>query len=206
MTATLFLTTTVVLTLIAVTGAAWVLFTYNELVRRRNAVENAFASTDVAARKRYDLIPNLVACVRGYVDHEREVLTEIIELRRRAEMPALPKAARLDIANRMTGILGDFMLLAEDYPSLKSDTHFLHLQRSLVELEEQLSAARRFFNTAVTRYNDAVQSMPASLIAARLGFDGAEWFQATETERAVREIAGTPLEAVPERISKETTP
>jgi LemA protein len=168
---------------IALLAAAWTAVTYNDLVLRRNRVDNAFASVDVAAKKRYDLVPALVACVRGYMEHERTLLEEVIRLRTRAQATDRPEAARLADSDRMSGMLSRMMLLSERYPDLKADTQFLHLQRTLTELEEQLSATRRFFNTAVRQYNDRVQSVPANLIAPRLGFGTREWFQISGGER-----------------------
>jgi LemA protein len=180
---------TLVLAAVLVIGtAAWTVATYNDLVQRRNRVNNAFASVDVAAKKRYDLVPALVACVRGYMDHERTLLEEVVRLRTRAEEGDLPKPERLETTDQMTGLLSRMMMLSEGYPDLKADGEFMHLQRTLTELEEQLSAARRFFNTAVTQYNDKVQSVPTNLIAPRLGFGSREWFQVDMAERAAPRV------------------
>jgi LemA protein len=179
-------------TAIAMLAAAWTAVTYNDLVLRRNRVDNAFASVDVAAKKRYDLVPALVACVRGYMAHERTLLEEVTRLRTRAQAPGRPEVARLEDSDRMSGMLSRMMLLSEGYPDLKADAQFLHLQRTLAELEEQLSAARRFFNTAVRQYNDRVQSVPANLIAPRLGFGTREWFRIGVDERGAPGLDLTP--------------
>jgi LemA protein len=168
----------------AVVAAAWTWTTYNRLIQRRNRVENAFASVDVAARKRYDLVPNLVACVKGYAAHEQHVMEQATQLRQLALKGHLSQAASLVASDEMTRLTGRLMAISEAHPDLKASDQFLHLQRTLTELEEQLSAARRFFNTAVTQYNTMLQTMPTPLIASRLGFDEREWFQIGEVERA----------------------
>jgi LemA protein len=197
---------TIVLTgvLLVAAALAWVAATYNDLVRRRNRIDNAFASVDVAAKKRYDLVPALVACVRGYMDHERTLLEEIVRLRSAAQAAGVPAAARLEATDRMSGMLSRMMMLSEGYPELKASDQFLHLQRTLTELEEQLSAARRFFNTAVTQYNDRVQSVPASLIAPGLGFGSREWFQIADGERAAHVLDLGPSSGMPESLQQET--
>jgi LemA protein len=182
----LFVVVAVLLTVVLI--GRWTVRTYNMLVQRRNRVENAFASVDVAAKKRYDLVPSLVACVRGYMEHERSLLEEIVRLRTRAQSGGLAEDARLEASDQMSAMLSRMMMLSEGYPELKADTQFLHLQRTLTELEEQLSAARRFFNTAVTQYNDLVQSVPTNLIAPRLGFVAQTWFRVAVAERAAPQL------------------
>jgi LemA protein len=182
---------------------AWVATTYNDLVRRRNRIDNAFASVDVAAKKRYDLVPALVACVRGYMEHERTLLEEVVRLRTAAQVAGVPEATRLEAADRMSALLSRMMMLSEGYPDLKANEQFLHLQRTLTELEEQLSAARRFFNTAVTQYNDRVQSVPASLIAPGMGFGSREWFQIADVERAAPELDLEPSSGLAQSLQKE---
>jgi LemA protein len=190
-------------TVLALVAAAWVAATYNGLVRRRNRVNNAFASVDVAAKKRYDLVPALVACVRGYMDHERALFEEVVRLRTAAQAGGVPEAARLEASDRMSALLSRMMMLSEGYPELKANGQFLHLQRTLTELEEQLSAARRFFNTAVTQYNDRVQSVPASLIAPGMGFGSREWFQIADVERAAPELDLEPSSGLAQSLQKE---
>jgi LemA protein len=165
-------------------AGAWTWTTYNRLIERRNRVENAFASVDVAAKKRYDLVPNLVACVKGYVAHEQRVIEEAARLRQLALNGHLSQAASIVACDEMTRLTGRLMAISEAYPDLKASEQFLHLQRTLTELEEQLSAARRFFNTAVTQYNTLLQTMPTPLIAPRLGFAERQWFQIGDAERA----------------------
>jgi LemA protein len=190
-------------TALALLASAWTVAAYNGLVRRRNQIHNAFSSVDVAAKKRYDLVPALVACVRGYMEHERTLLEEIVRLRSAAQTAGVPEATRLEATDRMSAMLSRMMMLSEAYPDLKADGQFLHLQRTLTELEEQLSAARRFFNTAVTQYNDRVQSVPVSLIAPALGFGSREWFHITDGERSAPALDLAPSAEVPQSLQQE---
>lgn len=137
---------------------------YNSLIHKKNQTENAFATIDVMLKKRFDLIPNLVAIAKQYAEHEKEVFTKIARMRSMnyAEMSDTEKA-ELDKAFNSAGerLIG----IAENYPELKSSENFLQLQRALNETEEQLAAARRAYNAAVTDYNNRVESFPSNLVA-----------------------------------------
>ena len=161
---------------------------FNGLVAKRNRVENAFASIDVLLRKRYDLIPNLVATVKGYAAHERAVFEEITRLRAEAlkERPRTDRAVELN--NRISELLFGIMAVVEDYPELKASEGFLNLQRSLNEVEEQISAARRAYNAAVMDLNNAVQMFPSSVVAGMTGFGRRQFFEAAGAERAVPQV------------------
>lgn len=156
---------------------------YNGLVSRRNRVDQAYASIDVMLKKRYDLIPNLVATVERYMTHERELLSELTELRTRAISGDLPPAQRLETDQAIGGALGRLIVSAESYPDLKANQNFLQLQASLNEVEEQLSASRRTYNAAVTDYNNAIQMVPGNLLAGPMGFQARPLFEAAEVER-----------------------
>lgn len=159
---------------------------YNGLVRRRNAIKNAQGSIDAVLKQRFDLLPNLVETVKRYAVHEADVLTAVTELRRGknsyGELTAEEKSA---FDNGFGVGLRNFYAVAENYPDLKASDNFLHLQRTLNELEEQLAAARRTYNATVTDYNNAIQVFPASMIAGMFGF-AAE--QVLETPVAEREL------------------
>ena len=159
---------TTALGLLAVLALACVAL-YNMLIRRRNAAENAFAGIDVYLKMRYDLIPNLVETVRAYAIHEGETLQQITELRRSAAQPGLPTDARVLLDNRINIAMGGLFAVVEAYPDLKASENFQQLQRGLNEVEERISAARRYFNTAVMEYNNAVQQFPTNLLAGALG-------------------------------------
>jgi LemA protein len=173
------LTIVVVLAVVAVVCIA----IFNGLIGRRNRVDQAYASIDVMLKKRYDLIPNLVATVERYMTHERELLSELTELRTRAISGDLPPAQRLATDSAINGALGRLIVSAESYPELKANQNFLQLQASLNEVEEQLSASRRAYNAAVTDYNSAIQMIPGSLFAGPMGLQQRPLFAAAEAER-----------------------
>ena len=154
---------------------------YNGLVSRRNGVDNAFASLDAALQKRFDLIPNLVAAVKGYAAHESDLFARVASLRAEAQTAR----GRLQADGEMTALLPQVMALAEGYPQLKASANFLHLQATLTEIEEQLSAARRAFNAAVTDYNTAIQSFPGNVLANQFGFVQRDLFSCADDARAV---------------------
>ncbi|MDG1427384.1 MAG: LemA family protein [Crocinitomicaceae bacterium] len=142
----------------------------NSLVSRKNQVDNAFASIDVYLKKRSDLIPQLVDTVKGYMKHEKEVLTEITRLRTAAQSNEFGSNDRVVIENDITAGLGKIAIAVENYPDLKAGENYLMLQRSINEVEEQLSASRRAFNASVTDYNNGVESIPSNIIAGMKGY------------------------------------
>jgi LemA protein len=164
-------------------AAIFVLLLYNSLVAKKNAVENAFASIDVFLKKRYDLIPNLVAAVKGYMQHEAETLAKVTEMRTRASAGGVSSEEKVTLNNQLTTGLGRLMVAVEAYPELKASENFNHLQRTLNEIEEQLSAARRAFNAGVTEYNNAVEMFPGNLLAGPLGFTRRTLLVTPDTER-----------------------
>ena len=155
---------------------------YNTLVRRRNRVDQAFAGIDVQLVQRYDLIPKLVETVRQYMGHERGLLEDIVRLRNEAVAAKAP-AERLRADNALTGALGQLQITLENYPQLQASQNFVQLQRSLNEVEEQIAAARRSYNAAVVDYNNAVQTVPTSLIAGAAGFGLRQMYEAEVHKR-----------------------
>ena len=167
----------------AVVVAVVLMLIYNSLVGKKNQVENAMAGMDVQLKKRYDLIPNLVAAVREYMKHEAGVLTEVTKLRSQLMAQNINTDARTGLENQLTQALRNVMVSVERYPELKASTNFLQLQTSLNEIEEQLSAARRFFNSAVTDFNNAVEMFPTSLLAGMMNYRKRGLFEIPENER-----------------------
>lgn len=159
------------------------LLMYNGFVRKRNDVDNAFAMIDAQLKKRFDLIPNLVGAVKAYMAHERGILEQITALRARAMSPDASGEDRLVYGAEASGLLHKIMLQVENYPDLKASANFLQLQRALNEVEEQLSAARRTFNAAVTEYNNSIQVFPNCMFAPMFGFQKRQVFAAAEEER-----------------------
>ncbi|MEZ4386177.1 MAG: LemA family protein [Candidatus Krumholzibacteriia bacterium] len=160
---------------------------YNRLVRLRNQTRTAWADVDVQLTRRHDLIPQLVATVEGYADHERAALQLVTELRARAM--SLDSPAHLgEVESALEKAVGQVLLLKEAYPDLQASESFLQLQRDLVEVEDTLQYARRFYNGAVRDYNNAVQRVPDLLVARLCGFGGGEFFQAQAAERPAVEV------------------
>jgi LemA protein len=156
---------------------------YNSLVGKKNQVENIFASVDTMLKKRYDLVPNLVASVNKYMEHERSLLTEVTELRAQANKPNVSDAQKIALDAKMSAALGSLMIAVEDYPELKANENVMHLQRSLNEVEEQISAARRAYNQAVTDYNNAIEMIPTNFMATAMNYKRKEVFVIPENER-----------------------
>ncbi len=156
---------------------------YNGLIRRRNEVDNAFGGIDAQLKKRYDLIPNLVSSVKQYAKHEREILTKITELRASAIDPNMSMNEKITLDNKISEAIGGIMVAVENYPDLKASENFMNLQRSLNEVESQISAARRTFNAVVTDYNNGIQVFRNSLLGNGMGMEQKEVFVIPETER-----------------------
>jgi LemA protein len=170
---------------IAIVAAVLVVFfvMYNSLVNRKNQADNAFATIDALLKKRYDLIPNLVASVQQYMQHEAGTFKEITALRAKAVSGNLSADDAVDVNNRIGGILRGIMVAVENYPQLRATENFQNLERSLNEVEEQISAARRAFNAAITDYNNAIEMFPTNLIAGMMGYQRRKFFEIPEAER-----------------------
>ena len=160
-----------------------IILIYNSLVSKKNQVENIFASVDTQLKKRYDLIPNLVATVSKYMEHEKSLLTEVTKLRAEANKPDISDEQKIALDKKMTSALGSIMIAVENYPELKANENVMHLQGTLNEIEEQISAARRAYNQAVTDYNNAVEMIPTNIMANIMGYRRKEVFEISEGER-----------------------
>ena len=156
---------------------------YNSLVAKKNQVENIFASVDTQLKKRYDLIPNLVASVSKYMEHERSILEEVTKLRADANKPNISESQKIALDAKVSSALGSIMIAVENYPELKANENVMHLQRSLNEIEEQISAARRAYNQAVTDYNNALEQIPTNFMASAMNYQRKEVFEISEGER-----------------------
>lgn len=156
---------------------------YNSLVSKKNQVENIFAGVDAVLKKRYDLIPNLVASVSQYMEHEKSTLNELTELRADANKPNVTDEQKIALDAKVSSALGSIMIAVEAYPDLKANENVMHLQRSLNETEEQISAARRAYNQAVTDYNNAIEMIPTNFMANLMHYTRKEVFEIPETQR-----------------------
>jgi LemA protein len=162
--------------------AAWAMVAFNRLVRLRNQARTAWADVDVQLQRRHDLVPSLVSAVQAYAGYENATLKAVSELRAQALSQARP--ARLgEVETSLERELGRLIALKEAYPELKANQNFAQLQRDLVDVEEQLQYARRFYNGAVRDYNDGRQRIPDALIARAGGFEGADFIQAQADSR-----------------------
>ena len=176
-------TTTIIILVAVVLIALIIMGMYNGLIRKKNEVTNAFGGMDVQLKKRYDLIPNLISTVKQYMTHERELLTKVTELRSKAMSPDLSSDAKVDLDNQITGAMKGIMVAVEGYPDLKANTNFLNLQRTMNEVESQISAARRAYNAAVTDFNNGVQMFPSSIIAGMMKLTVKKVFEIPEVQR-----------------------
>jgi len=172
----------IILVIVAIVGLI-ITSMYNGLIRKKNEVTNAFGGMDVQLKKRYDLIPNLISTVKQYMTHEKDLLTKITELRSKAMDPSLNSDAKVDIDNQITHAMKGIMVAVENYPDLKANQNFLNLQRTMNEVESQISASRRAYNAAVTDFNNGVQMFPSSIIAGMMKLSTKKVFEIPEVER-----------------------
>ena len=156
--------------------------TYNSLVKLNNRVEEAFSTMDVYLKKRWDLIPNIVETVKGYVKHEQETLEEVINLRNNSydKMNADYKIA---VNNKMSQEISKLMAIVESYPDLKASENFKDLSNQLTKVEEDIANARKYYNGTVRNFNDKVQMFPSNIIAKILGYKTKNMFEVSENER-----------------------
>ena len=168
--------------------AIWLISLYNGLVKKRNNRENAFADIDVQLKQRHDLIPQLVATVKGYAAHEKELL-EKITAARAAAMGATTINDKVKAENELSGALAGLKVSLEAYPDLKANQNFLQLQNEISDVENKLAAVRRFFNSATKELNTAVQSFPSNIIAGMFGFHKEPMFEIPSAERATMDKA-----------------
>lgn len=153
----------------------WVV--YNKLAKKHNQIENAISSTDALFIKRSDLIPNLIAVAKQYANFEKETLEKVIALRgmNTQTPPEQEKQAQMALQN--------FMLQVERYPDLKTNQQFMNLQYNMTEVEEQISAGRRYISASITDYNDTVRTFPSNVVANITGFKKYEWQYANSQQR-----------------------
>ncbi len=159
------------------------IFLYNSLIAKKNQVTNAFSAIDVMLKKRFDLIPNLVEVVKQYTNYEQGTLTKIVELRSRATSGNIGNAEKAELDAQLSSTVRGLMLNVENYPDLKANTNFINLQSTWTESEEQIAAARRTYNSAVTDYNNSIMMFPGSLFAGMLNFQPIAVLETTAEER-----------------------
>ena len=178
-----------ILFVLAVVVLLWVVGAYNGLITLRNRTDEAWSDIGVQLKRRYDLIPNLVATVKGYAAHESATFEKVIAARN-AAMSAMSKGAT-DVAaaeNALAGTLKSLFALSEAYPDLKANQNFLELQRELTDTEDKIQAARRFYNGNVRDFNTKLQVFPTNVIANSLGFTKRDFFEVAASETATPSV------------------
>jgi LemA protein len=175
----------VIIAVVAATAVLFLLVTYNRLVSMRNGVRNGWSDIDVQLTRRHDLVPNLVASVKGYMDHERQTLEAVTQARAQALAAAgAPLQVRAAAEMALGGAVSNLFGVAEGYPALKASQNFLLLQEQLTSTESRIAFARQHYNELVRRYNTALAEFPRNLIAGAFGFSPAQMFAAEAGDTA----------------------
>lgn len=176
------MTFTTSILIVAALVVIWLIATYNRLVVLRNRAKEALSDIDVQSKRRYDLIPNLVETVKGYMTHEREALENVTRARTEAMNAGGSTLEKAKTENMLSSTLKTLFAVSESYPDLKANTNFLELQRELSDTENKMQAARRFYNSTVNDLNTKVQSFPTNLVANSFGFKEEGFFELTNEE------------------------
>jgi len=161
----------------------WLIFGYNRLVTLRNRVQEALSDIDVQSKRRFDLIPNLVETVKGYMQHEKNVLENVTKARAALMSAGDDFHKKAEAENMISGALKSLFAVAENYPQLRASENFLRLQDELTDTENKMLASRRFYNTNVRDFNTAIQKFPTNLLANIFGFKAFEFFEAEAEAR-----------------------
>ncbi len=182
-------TSTIIILIVAIVLVFSLIGMYNRLVKLRNQVKNAWAQIDVQLKRRYDLIPNLIETVKGYMKHERETLEAVTKMRTQA-MEASGVADKAAAESRLTSALGQFKIAVEAYPDLKANTNFLALQEELTSTENKISFARQNYNDQVLFFNNKTEVFPSNIIAGMFGFKREVFFEIEDpAERVVPKVS-----------------
>ncbi|HEY6394643.1 MAG TPA: LemA family protein [Candidatus Binataceae bacterium] len=178
---------TLMFLIIVLAVVGWAIGAYNSLVSRRNQVDNSWRQIDVQLKRRHDLIPNIVEAVKGYMQFERDTLTQVVEARAKA-VSAPDQASRMAAENQITAGLGRLLAVMENYPQLKADQNVLKLQEELTTTENQIAFSRQAYNDVVLELNNRIQTFPSNLIADNFGFKQANYFQGAPEDQAVPKV------------------
>jgi len=178
----------ILLVVVVLVPVVWVVVQYNALVSLRNYIRESWSDMDTELKRRYDLIPNLVATVKGYAAHERGTLERVTELRNRcaANHGSVGDQARDEV--QLVGALRQLLAVVESYPQLKADQHFLKLQQELINTENRIQAARRFYNGNVRDYRNKRETFPSNLVAGMFGFQPEEFFSVPPSMAEVPDV------------------
>ena len=172
---------------ILVVAGLWLVFIFNSLITSRNRVDESWSDIEVQLKRRYDLIPNIVNTVKGYAKHESGVLESVTKARSQA-MQAGTAAEHAKAENMLSQTLKSLFAVAEQYPDLKASGNFHHLQTELVDAEDKIQAARRFYNGQVRDFNTKLQVFPTNMVGGALGFKAREFYDAPDAVNATPEV------------------
>ncbi len=175
----------IILLVVVLLPLVWAVVQYNALVSLRNYISEAWSNVDTELKRRYDLIPNLVATVKGYAAHERAVLERVTELRNRCVANNGTPGEQAKDEVQLVDALKQLLVVVENYPQLKADQQFLKLQQELINTEDRIQAARRFYNGNVRDYQNKCETFPSNLVAGMFGFQAREFFSVPP---AVKEV------------------
>lgn len=175
----------IILLLVVLLLAVWAVVQYNWLVSLRNYINESWSNVDTELKRRYDLIPNLVATVKGYAAHEKDVFERVTQLRERclANNGSPAEQARDEV--QLVDALKQMLVVVENYPQLKADQHFLKLQQELITTENRIQAARRFYNGNVRDYRNKCETFPSNLVAQMFGFQPQDFFSVPPSVKEV---------------------
>jgi LemA protein len=178
----------IILAAVVLLPVLWVIVQYNWLVSLRNYISESWSNVDTELKRRYDLIPNLVATVKGYAAHEREVLERVTQLRERcvANNGSPAEQARDEV--QLVDALKQMLVVVENYPQLKADQHFLKLQQELITTENRIQAVRRFYNGNVRDYRNKCETFPSNLVAQMFGFQPQDFFSVPPSVKEVPDV------------------
>lgn len=176
-----------IIIIIVLVLAIYVVSSYNTLVSLRNKVKDQWAQIDVLLKRRADLIPNLVATVKGYAKHESETLESVVAARNKVVSATNP-ADEMKANNELSQTLGRLLAVVESYPELKANTNFTDLQTNLKETEDKIQYARQFYNDAVLNYKNKIEMFPSNIIAKIFGFKQEAFFEASEDDKEVPKV------------------
>jgi LemA protein len=190
----------VIVALVVVLGLIFILIR-NSMIGSRNRVDEAWSGIDVQLKRRHDLIPNLVESVKGYASHERQLFENVTQARSEAMAARTPQEAG-PAENKLGNLLGDLRAVAENYPQLRATENFQQLSRNLSEIEDEIQASRRIYNSNVQSYNTKIQIFPNSIVANMGGFEPREFFEVEDAaDREVPEVSFGDQQAAPPAAS-----
>ena len=175
------MTTSTIIWIVAIVVVVLLIYIYNSLIKLRVRVKNAWAQIDVQLKRRYDLIPNLISTVKGYVKHEKSTLENITKLRSSLIKGSVEEKA--NASNQITEALKSIFAVAENYPDLKANENFKLLQEELSGTESKIAYSRQFYNDSVMQYDEAIQVFPKNFFAKMFGFKKEQYFETKDKEK-----------------------